>query len=114
MRTPIDADARAAAVRRSAFDRVKDALRAEVASVQGLLAILMKRRNGGVWSQEDRIVLRTHLRRLGRRAPLLAVVALPGGSLLLPVLAYWLDRRKARRAARSAAIAAEDRLTAPE
>src|SRR5262245_50849127 len=93
-------------------------VRAEAAQIQGFMQILMKPRNGGSWSPEDRAALRHHLqrlaralallhhlKRLARALPVLGIFALPGGSLLLPLLAVALDRRKKRRSARAAALA---------
>ena len=77
--------------------RSKALMVAEIASVKGMLELLFKRRNGAAWTHDEKAALRAHLASLGRRAPLLGVVALPGGTLLLPLIAYWLDRRKARR-----------------
>ena len=74
------------------------------------MLILMKPRNGVPWSEADRAALRGHLKRMARALPLLGIFALPGGSLLLPVLALALDRRRVRRA-RAAALA--NRRAAP-
>lgn len=67
-----------------------------VLGVQGLMQLLMKERNGARWTPEDRVLIRRHLRTLGGLVPFLALFALPGGSLLLPLLAWFLDRRKGR------------------
>ncbi|MDH4100353.1 MAG: hypothetical protein OEV28_07230 [Nitrospirota bacterium] len=67
----------------------------EVLSVQGLMQILMKRRNTDEdWTPEERAEIRGHLRSLSRAVPVLMLFSLPGGSLLLPVLALYLDRRR--------------------
>jgi hypothetical protein len=71
----------------------------EVNHIQGFMLLLMKPRNGGEWVPEDKEALRRHLKRLARTLPALGVFALPGGSLLLPLLAIFLDRRKARNRA---------------
>jgi hypothetical protein len=71
----------------------------EVAGMQGFMQLLMKPRNGVPWTVEDRRALRVYFKRLGRSLPALAVFALPGGMLLLPALAYLLDRRRGRRGA---------------
>jgi hypothetical protein len=49
-----------------------------------------------LWTPEDREELRVHLRRLSSISPYLLVLALPGSFLLLPALAWWLDRRRNR------------------
>ncbi|HWQ10977.1 MAG TPA: hypothetical protein VN436_17780 [Holophaga sp.] len=64
-----------------------------VLSVQGLMQVLMKERNGGEWTAEDRTQIRQCLKSLAHLAPALALFSLPGGSLLLPLLAWILDRR---------------------
>ena len=64
------------------------------------MALLMKRRNTGVpWTGAETARLRRYLWRLSLYVPVLAVFLLPFGSLLLPVLAEVLDRRKKPRAA---------------
>jgi hypothetical protein len=67
-----------------------------VLSVQGLMQVLMKERNGGAWTPEDRAQIRQCLKSLAHLAPALALFSLPGGSLLLPCLAWVLDRRTGR------------------
>lgn len=62
--------------------------------IQGFMQLLMKPRNGMPWTTEDKQELRNHLRSVGETLPLLVVFTLPGGMLLLPLLAWFLDRRK--------------------
>jgi hypothetical protein len=69
----------------------------QVTNVEGLMRLLMKERNGVPWTREDKIQLRSHLRTLGASLPALLVFSLPGGALLLPPLAWFLDRRKKKR-----------------
>ena len=68
-----------------------------VLSVQGLIQLLMKERNGAAWTPGDRLQIRQHLKMLGEAAPALALFALPGGTLLLPLLAWFLDRRHVKQ-----------------
>jgi hypothetical protein len=68
-----------------------------VLGVQGLMELLMKQRNGQSWTPKDRLLIRRHLRSLGEVAPAIALFALPGGTLLLPLLAWFLDRRQRRK-----------------
>src|SRR5262245_11321405 len=70
---------------------------AEIVKVRGLMPLLMKARNEQRWSQEDKRELAAHLQRLSKISPYLLVLAIPGGLLMLPVLAWWLDRRRDRR-----------------
>jgi hypothetical protein len=76
--------------------REKRHLLNEILQVRGLMPLLMKQRNQGRWTVEDRAELRIHLRRLSDLSPYLVVLALPGSFVLLPALAWWLDRRRAR------------------
>jgi uncharacterized membrane protein len=63
----------------------------------GVLRVLMKRRNREPWSDEDRRFLRAELRSAARTLPALALLLLPGGLLLLPLYAWLLDRRRKPR-----------------
>jgi hypothetical protein len=74
-------------------------LTGEIAQVRGLMPLLMKRRNGERWTQEDKQELSGHLRPLSSISRYLVVLAMPGGVLLLPALAWWLDRRRSRNRA---------------
>ena len=78
--------------------REKRFLLSEILQVRGLMPLLMKQRNKGRWTPEDRAELRVHLQRLSDLSPYLVVLALPGSVLLLPALAWWLDRRRNRKA----------------
>jgi len=81
---------------RELTEREKRHLLQEILQVRGLMPLLMKQRNKGRWTPEDRAELRSHLRRLSNLSPYLVVLALPGSVLLLPALAWWLDRRRNR------------------
>lgn len=76
--------------------REKRHLLNEILQVRGLMPLLMKQRNDGHWNAADRAELRRHLRRLSELSPYLIVLALPGAFVLLPALAWWLDRRRTR------------------
>ena len=79
-------------------EREKLRIREEIAQVPGLMALLMKPRNGQKWSSTDRAELRAQIRRLSRLGLYLATAVIPGTSVTLPLLAWWLDRRQGRRA----------------
>ena len=66
----------------------------EITHVQGLMQLLMKPRNGMPWSREDKAAILSHLKHMGKSLPLLAFFTLPGGVLLLPLLPWFLERRK--------------------
>ena len=77
-------------------ERERKALLAEMVQVKGLMPLLMKPRNKMEWSREDKDELKAHLRRLSHLSPYLVVIVMPGGFAMLPVLAWWLDRRRQR------------------
>jgi hypothetical protein len=82
---------------RDLTEREKKHLLHEILQVRGLMPLLMKPRNKQLWTMEDKAELRTHLRRLSDISPYLIVLALPGSFLMLPALAWWLDRRRNRQ-----------------
>ena len=81
---------------RDLTDREKKYLLSEILQVKGLMPLLMKPRNKQRWTFEDKAELQIHLRRLSNISPYLIVLALPGSFILLPALAWWLDRRRNR------------------
>ena len=72
-------------------------LASDVVRMRGLMPLLMKHRNGGRWTAEERAELLMQLRILSRVSPTLLLLLLPGSALLLPVYAWWLDRRREAR-----------------
>ncbi|MDH5512143.1 MAG: hypothetical protein OEY27_02930 [Gammaproteobacteria bacterium] len=78
-------------------EREKARIREEIALIPGLMALLMKPRNGLPWTRVERRELRTQLRRLSRLSIYLAMAVLPFTSLTLPFIAWWLDRRQGNR-----------------
>ncbi len=82
---------------RELADRERRRILAEVVQVQGLMPLLMKPRNGQRWTRDDRIAIQAHLRRLASTGPYLIALLLPAAPLTLPLLAWWLDRRRIRR-----------------
>jgi hypothetical protein len=69
----------------------------DVFSMRGLMPLLMKHRNGGTWTLEEKAQLLAQLRVLSRVSPYLLLLLLPGSALLLPGYAWWLDRRRRPR-----------------
>ena len=69
----------------------------EMMALRGVLPLLMKSRNGGAWTAEEKAQLLAHLRRLTHLSPYLLFLLLPGSAVLLPVYAWWLDRRRRQR-----------------
>ena len=72
-------------------ERERKFMLAEMSQVKGLMPLLMKPRNKQKWSAADKRELRVLLKRLSQVSPYIAVI-------VLPVLAWWLDRRRGRRA----------------
>lgn len=76
----------------------KEAILMEVLSIRGLMQLLMKTQNTDEkWTREEKIEIKRHLKNIAKIIPAVAIFSLPGGSLLLPILAEALDRRKTRR-----------------
>jgi hypothetical protein len=73
------------------------ALLDEVLQIPGLMPLLMKPRNKERWTRDDKLEIVRQLRPLTAARRYLVPLALPGGLMLLPVLAWWLDRRRGRR-----------------
>ena len=81
---------------RAVSGRERDYLLTEMSRVRGLMPLLMKPRNRQRWSAADKAELRAHLLRLRYLSPYLALSIVPGSFLALPLLAWWLDRRRTR------------------
>jgi len=79
----------------------KDAILMEVLSIKGLMHLLMKTRNTDEkWTRDERKEIKRHLKNIAKIIPAVAIFSLPGGSMILPVLAEAIDRRKTRRLVR--------------
>lgn len=76
--------------------RERQRLVKEFSQVSGLMPLLMKPRNKQQWTRDDKAQLTVHLKRLSALSPYLVVLVMPGGLLVLPALAWWLDRRRLR------------------
>ena len=70
---------------------------AELMATRGVMPLLMKARNGEPWSSAEKAQLIGHLRRVAHLSPYLIALLLPGSVLLLPIYAWWLDRRRLKR-----------------
>lgn len=77
-----------------AQERERQLITAELVKVKGMMPLLMKRRNGSHWSAAERHELIGQLHALAHLSPYLVVLALPGSFVALPMLAWWLDRRR--------------------
>lgn len=87
-------------------DRERRRARMEIEKVPGLMALLMKSRNGGAWTRADRTALHVRLRSMRRRSLYIATIVIPGTAVTLPLLAWWLDRRHTRRLPTAAGVTA--------
>ena len=76
------------------MDRERKYVLGEVVQITGLMPLLMKPRNHQSWTPEDKHQIVTHLRRLSMVSPYLVVMVMPGSFIVLPALAWWLDRRR--------------------
>jgi hypothetical protein len=81
----------------AAQKRERDQLLREMGKMRGLMPLLMKPRNGEHWSALERTELQDQLRAIAHVSPYLVVMVLPGSFAVLPVLAWWLDRRRQER-----------------
>ena len=69
----------------------------ELMATRGMMPLLMKARNGQSWDAAEKAQLIAHLRRMAHLSPYLIALLLPGSVLLLPIYAWWLDRRRLKR-----------------
>lgn len=81
----------------AAQKRERDQLLREMVKMRGLMPLLMKPRNGEHWTALERTELQDQLRAIAHVSPYLVVMVLPGSFAVLPVLAWWLDRRRQDR-----------------
>lgn len=77
--------------------RERARLAAEMAQTRGLMPLLMKQRNGYQWTADDRKAIRADVAALMHISPYLILFVAPGGFFAMPVLAWWLDRRRHQR-----------------
>ena len=82
--------------------REKNRLRNELGKIKGAVPLLMKTRNGGRWTAQDRADLQHIVRAASAVSPYLFIWALPGSVLLLPFLAWHLDARRKNRERKAA------------
>lgn len=88
-------------------NRERERLWEEMSQARGLMQLLMKQRNGYRWTDDDRRKIRVQLRQLASLSPYMVLFLAPGGLLALPVLAWWLDRRRQKRQESGGAQAVE-------
>ncbi len=77
--------------------RERSRFRKELATMRGSVAWLLRQRRQGRWSAEERERLRGVMRSASSVSPYLLVWAVPGSLLLLPFMAWFIDRRRTAR-----------------
>ena len=77
--------------------REKSRLKREMATMKGSVAWLMKQRRQGNWTAEEREQLRDVMRSASSVSPYLFIWVIPGSMLLLPFMAWFLDKQRKRR-----------------
>lgn len=82
---------------RSIEDTQRLYIRKELYQARDVIPLLMKRRNGEKWSTEERAKLLYELRAISHLSPYLIPLLMPGGVLLLPLVAWWMDLRHKKR-----------------
>lgn len=93
---------------RQLHERERSRLRAEIAHVPTFLRLLLKPGTGRALSASERSALRARWRGMGRLGLYLTSMVVPGTTLTLPLLAWWLDRRDERHARKSTVIGNAD------
>lgn len=78
--------------------REKHRFREELAHIKGAWPLLMKQRKGGTWTPEEKVQLKAMVRSASSVSPYLFIWAIPGSVVLLPFLAWFLDRQRKKRA----------------
>lgn len=77
---------------------VKQLLSHEARFLDGFMHLLFKRINTGEkWTIEEKEQLKLNMVHLSSYIPALIIFALPGGMMLLPILAKLIDSRKENR-----------------
>jgi hypothetical protein len=78
------------------MDREKRHILSEFVQVKGPMPLLMKPRNKQEWTPQDKRELKLQLKCLSRMGTYVAMLVMPGGFAMLPIMAWWLDRRRNR------------------
>lgn len=76
--------------------REKTRFRSELATMRGSVVWLIRQRRQGAWSATEREHLRDVMRSASSVSPYLVIWVVPGSLLLLPFLAWFIDRRRRR------------------
>jgi hypothetical protein len=77
--------------------REKSRLKREMATMKGSVAWLVQQRRQGNWTAAERAHLRDVMRSASSVSPYLFIWVIPGSMLLLPFMAWFLDKQRKRR-----------------
>lgn len=84
--------------------REKSRLRSEMATMKGSVVWLIRQRKQGAWTAVERDHLRDVMRSASSVSPYLFIWVIPGSLVLLPFLAWFMDRRRRRSIAGTDAL----------
>lgn len=76
--------------------REKHRFRSELATMKGSVVWLVRQRKQGAWTATERAHLREVMRSASSVSPYLFIWVIPGSLVLLPFLAWFIDRRRRR------------------
>lgn len=77
--------------------REKSRLKREMATMKGSVVWLVQQRRQGNWNAEERAHLRDVMRSASSVSPYLFIWVIPGSMLILPFMAWFLDKQRKRR-----------------
>ncbi|WP_240965001.1 hypothetical protein [Acidovorax sp. SRB_24] len=77
--------------------REKTRLSRDMATLKGSVVWLVRQRRKGHWSAHERAHLREAMRTASSVSPYLLIWVVPGSMVLLPFLAWFMDRRRRER-----------------
>ncbi len=81
--------------------REKRRFASELVHIKGAWPLLMKQRNGGKWTADEKTRLKTMVRSASNVSPYLFIWAIPGSMLLLPFWpGFWTSGAKTNPGAR--------------
>ena len=81
--------------------REKKRFVSELVQIRGAWPLLMKQRNGGKWTTEEKNKLKMMVQSASNVSPYLFICAIPGSMLLLPFLAWFLDKQRRKKSSNS-------------
>ena len=82
--------------------REKTRLKREMATMKGSVGWMVQQRRKGQWTAAERSHLREVMRSASSVSPYLFIWVIPGSMLVLPFMAWFLDRQRKRRERKAA------------